>query len=77
MFSFIGKIVNGIFQLMNDVILVVIIVLFVVLLVIATNRHNNNPYIDHSDKIQKAKVEAERDAEYKAALQRLYNEYRK
>lgn len=77
MFDFIWKIVNGILQLINDAILVVIIVLVIALVLLAGHRNANNPYIDHSDKIQKAKIEADRDAQYREALQKLYNEYRK
>ena len=77
MFDFIWKIVNGILQLINDAILVVIIVLVIALLLLAGHRNANNPYIDHSDKIQKAKIEADKEAQYREALQKLYNEYRK
>ena len=74
MFDFIWKIIDGIGQLVQDAILVIIIVLAIALLLLAGHRNANNPYIDHSDKIQKAKVEADREAQYREALQRLYNE---
>ena len=77
MFTLIGKLVNGILQLINDCILLVIIVIVIALVLLAGHRNAINPYVDHSDKIQKAKIEAEKDAQYMEALQKLYNEYRK
>ncbi len=77
MFDFIGKIFNGIFQLITDIILAIIIVLAIALILLTGHRNANNPYIDHSAKVQKAKIEADKEAQYREALQNLYNEYRK
>ncbi|ADL24918.1 hypothetical protein FSU_1253 [Fibrobacter succinogenes subsp. succinogenes S85] len=74
MFDFISNILERITYFFTQVVLLIIIVLAVVLLFLATNRHNKNPYVDHSQEIQKQKIEAERDAQYKEALQRLYDE---
>lgn len=74
MFDFIGKIFNGIFQLITDIILAIIIVLAIALVLLTGHRNANNPYIDHS---VKAQIEADKEAQYREALQNLYNEYRK
>lgn len=77
MFDFINGILERIGQFISDIVLVVIIVLAVVLLCLAGHRNANNPYRDHSQEIRKQQIEAGRDAQYKEALQRLYDEYRK
>ena len=77
MFDFISGILERIGQFISDIVLVVIIVLAVVLLCLAGHRNANNPYRDHSQEIRKQQIEAGRDAQYKEALQRLYDEYRK
>lgn len=77
MFDFISGILERIGQFISDIVLVIIIVLAVVLLCLAGHRNANNPYRDHSQEIRKQQIEAERDAQYKEALQRLYDEYRK
>ena len=77
MFDFINGILERIGQFISDIVLVIIIVLAVVLLCLVGHRNANNPYRDHSQEIRKQQIEADRDAQYKAALQRLYDEYRK
>ena len=77
MFDFISGILERIGQFISDIVLVVIIVLAVVLLCLAGHMNANNPYRDHSQEIRKQQIEAGRDAQYKEALQRLYDEYRK
>ena len=77
MFDFINGILERIGQFISDIVLVIIIVLAVVLLCLAGHRNANNPYRDHSQEIRKQQIEADRDAQYKAALQRLYDEYRR
>lgn len=77
MFDFISGILERIGLFISDIVLVIIIVLAVVLLCLAGHRNANNPYRDHSQEIRKQQIEAERDAQYKEALQRLYDEYRK
>ena len=74
MFDFISNILERITNFFAQVVLLIIIVLAVVLLALATNRHNKNPYVDHSQEIQKQKIEADRETQYKEALQRLYDE---
>lgn len=74
MFDFISNILESIAHFFTQAILLIIIVLAVVLLFLAKHRHNHNPYVDHSQEIQKQQIEAERDAQYKEALQRLYDE---
>lgn len=74
MFDFICNILESITHFFTQAILLIIIVLAVVLLFLATHRHNHNPYVDHSQEIQKQQIEAEREAKYKEALQRLYDE---
>jgi preprotein translocase subunit SecG len=74
MFDFISNILERITYFFTQVVLLIIIVLAIVLLALATNRHNKNPYVDHSQEIQKQKIEADREAQYKEALQRLYDE---
>ena len=74
LFDFISNILERITYFFTQVVLLIIIVLAVILLVLATNRHNKNPYVDHSQEIQKQKIEADREAQYKEALQRLYDE---
>jgi preprotein translocase subunit SecG len=74
MFDFISNILERITYFFTQVVLLIIIVLAVVLLALATNRHNKNPYVDHSKQKQREQIEAERDAQYKEALQRLYEE---
>ena len=74
MFDFISNILERITYFFTQVVLLIIIVLAVVLLFLATNRHNKNPYVDHSKQKQREQIEAERDAQYKEALQRLYDE---
>ena len=77
MFDFINGILERIGQFISDIVLVIIIVLAVVLLCLVGHRNANNPYRDHSQEIRKQQIEANRDAQYKAALQRLYDEYRR
>jgi hypothetical protein len=77
MFDFINGILERIGQFISDIVLVIIIVLAVVLLCLVGHRNANNPYRDHSQEIRKQQIEADRDAQYKAALQRLYDEYRR
>ena len=77
MFDFINGILEHIGQFISDIVLVIIIVLAVVLLCLVGYRNANNPYRDHSQEIRKQQIEADRDAQYKAALQRLYDEYRR
>ena len=77
MFDFINGILERIGRFISDIVLVIIIVLAVVLLCLAGHRNANNPYRDHSQEIRKQQIEAGRDAQYKEALQRLYDEYRK
>ena len=74
MFDFISNILESITHFFTQAILLIIIVLAVVLLFLATHRHNHNPYVDHSQEIQKQQIEAEREAKYKEDLQRLYDE---
>jgi flagellar biosynthesis/type III secretory pathway M-ring protein FliF/YscJ len=74
MFDFISNIIERITYFFTQVVLLIIIVLAVVLLVLATNRHNKNPYVDHSKQKQMEQIEADREAQYKEALQRLYDE---
>ena len=74
MFDFISNILESITHFFTQAILLIIIVLAVVLLFLATHRHNDNPYDDHSQEIQKQQIEAEREAKYKEALQHLYEE---
>ena len=76
MFSLIGKLVNGIFQFINDCILVVIIVLFLILCVLAAHRHNNNPYAYHDKELQQQQIEADREAAHRALLQTIHDQYR-
>lgn len=73
MFDFIGKILNGIGQLICDFILLVIIVLLVVIIYLIGSRKANNPYAERSPKAMVEQVESE----YNAALHRLYNEYKR
>lgn len=75
MFSLIGKLVNGIFQVINDCILVVIIVLFIVLCILAAQRHNNNPYAYHDREVQQEQIEKAREAEHRALLQTIHDKY--
>ena len=77
MFDFINGILERIGRFISDIVLVIIIVLAVVLLCLAGHRNANNPYRDHSQEIRKQQIEAERDVQYKEALLRLYDEYRK
>ena len=62
MFDFISNILESITHFFTQAILLIIIVLAVVLLFLATHRHNHNPYVDHSQEIQKQQIEAEREA---------------
>ena len=74
MFDFIGNIFERITNFFVQIILLIINVFAVVFLLLAAHRHNNNPYVDHSQDIQKQKIETEREAKYREALQRLYDE---
>ena len=69
MFTFIGNLFESITHFISQVILLIMIVLAVVLLYIATNK---NP--DPARVQQKEQIEAEREAKYNAALERLYLE---
>ena len=69
MFTFIGNLFESITHFISQVILAIMIVLAVVLLYIATNK---NP--DPAKVQQREKIEAEREAKYNAALERLYLE---
>ena len=69
MFTFIGNLFESITHFISQVILAIMIVLAVVLLYIATNK---NP--DPAKVQQRAQIEAEREAKYNAALERLYLE---
>lgn len=69
MFTFIGNILESITHFISQVILAIMIVLAVVLLYIATNK---NP--DPAKVQQREQIEAEREAKYNAALERLYLE---
>lgn len=74
MFDFISNILERITYFFTQVVLLIIVVLAVVLLLLATHRYNNNPYVDHSKQKQREQIEAGREAQYKEALQRLYDE---
>jgi hypothetical protein len=69
MFSFISNLFESITHFISQVILLVMIVLAVVLLYIATNK---NP--DPARVQQRQQIEAENEAKYNAALERLYLE---
>ena len=69
MFTFISNLFEGITHFISQVILLIMIVLAVVLLYIATNK---NP--DPAKVQQREQIEAEREAKYNAALERLYLE---
>ena len=69
MFTFIGNLFESITHFISQVILLIMIVLAVVLLYIATNK---NP--DPARVQQREQIEAEREAKYNAALERLYLE---
>jgi hypothetical protein len=74
MFTFISNLLESITHFLTQVILLVIIVLAVALLLLASNRHRNNPYADHTKERIEQQIEAEREAKYNAALERLYLE---
>lgn len=74
MFEFISNILEGITNFIRQVIILIIIVLTIVLLFLAQQRHEKNPYADHSREIKEQQLDYERDAQYKEALQRLYDE---
>lgn len=69
MFTFIGNLFESITHFISQVILLIMIVLAVVLLYIATNK---NP--DPARVQQREQIEAEREAKFNAALERLYLE---
>lgn len=69
MFTFIGNLFESITHFISQVILAIMIVLAVVLLYIATNK---NP--DPARVQEREQIEAEREAKYNAALERLYLE---
>ncbi len=69
MFTFIGNLFESITHFISQVILAIMIVLAVVLLYIATNK---NP--DPAKVQEREQIEAEREAKYNAALERLYLE---
>lgn len=69
MFTFIGNLFESITHFISQVILAIMIVLAVVLLYIATNK---NP--DPARVQQREQIEAENEAKYNAALERLYLE---
>lgn len=74
MFSFIGNLLESITHFFTQVILLIMIVLAVVLLLLASNRHKNNPYADHTKERIEHQIEAEKEAQYNKALERLYLE---
>lgn len=74
MFTFISNIFESITHFISQVILLIMIVLAVVLLLLASNRHKNNPYADHTKERIEQQIEAEKEAQYNKALERLYLE---
>lgn len=74
MFSFIGNLFESITHFLTQVILLVIIVLAVALLLLASNRHKHNPYADHTKERIEQQIEAEKEAQFNKALERLYLE---
>ena len=74
MFSFIGNLFESITHFISQVILLIIIVLAVALLLLASNRHKNNLYADHTKERIEQQIEAEKEALYNKALERLYLE---
>lgn len=74
MFTFIGNLLESITHFISQVILLIMIVLAVVLLLLASNRHKNNPYADHTKERIEQQIEAEKEAQYNKALERLYLE---
>ncbi|WP_407448362.1 hypothetical protein [Fibrobacter sp.] len=74
MFDFIGNILERITNFFAQFLLLIIILLAVVLLFLATYRKNHNPYIDHTKDQVEQQIDSEREAKYREALQRLYDE---
>lgn len=74
MFTFIENILDGITNFIAQVMWLIIIVLAVVLLLLASNRHKNNPYADHTKERIEQQIEAEKEAQFNKALERLYLE---
>lgn len=74
MFTFIDKILDGITNFIAQVLWLIIIVLAVALLLLASNRHRNNPYADHTKERIEQQIEAEKEAQFNKALERLYLE---
>jgi len=74
MFTFIDNILESITHFFTQVILAIMIVLAVVLLLLASNRHKNNPYADHTKEKIERQIEADKEAQYNKALERLYLE---
>ena len=74
MFDFIGSILERITNFFAQFLLLIIILLAVVLLFLATYRKNHNPYIDHTKDQVEQQIDSEREAKYREALQRLYDE---
>lgn len=74
MFTFISNLFESITHFITQVILLVIIVLAVVLLLLASNRHKNNPYADHTKERIEQQIEADKEAQFNKALERLYLE---
>lgn len=74
MFTFISNIFESITHFFTQVILLIIIVLAVALLLLASNRHKNNPYADHTKERIEQQIEADKEALYNKALERLYLE---
>lgn len=69
MFSFISNLFESVTHFISQVILLIMIVLAVVLLYIATNKNPDPVRVQ-----QREQIEAENEAKYKAALERLYLE---
>lgn len=74
MFDFIGNILERITNFFAQFLVLIIILLAVVLLFLATYRKNHNPYIDHTKDQVEQQIDSEREAKYREALQRLYDE---
>ena len=74
MFSFISNFFESITRFLAEAIALIIIVLAVALLLLAANRHRNNPYADHTKERIEQQIEAEKEAQYNKALERLYLE---
>jgi len=74
MFTFIDNILESITHFFTQVILAIMILLAVVLLLLASNRHKNNPYADHTKERIEQQIEADKEAQYNKALERLYLE---